>query len=74
MNAVMNPANVVAIILSRVVFTLFAGVVVSRDWPRSLEFAMMAAMTLPVAIFNRLHVEEELVKPCGWADANSMDE
>lgn len=63
MIAVMNQANFVAIMLSGLVYKFFDSVVVSRGWPRSAVFAMMALMTLPIAIFYRLDSAEKRITP-----------
>jgi hypothetical protein len=47
---------------------------VNQDWPRSAVFAMMAVMTLPVAVFYRLHVEAQPIIPRRRTDADSTGE
>ena len=54
MIAVMNQANFVAILFAGVLYESFDRVVTAMDWPRSSIFAMMAILTLPVALFYRL--------------------
>lgn len=56
-------ANFIAIMLSGLIYKFFDGVVVDRGWPRSTVFAMMALMTLPVAIFYRLDCREQMITP-----------
>jgi len=74
MIAVMNQANSVAIMLSEVLNKFIDRVVVNPDWPRSAVFAMMAVMTLPVAVFYRRHVDVQPIKPRRKAGENSMGE
>jgi hypothetical protein len=74
MIAEMNPANFDAIMLLAVVNKFFDRVVVHQDWPRSAVCAMMAVMTLPVAVFYRLHVEVQPIIPRRRMDADSMGE
>jgi acyl-[acyl-carrier-protein]-phospholipid O-acyltransferase/long-chain-fatty-acid--[acyl-carrier-protein] ligase len=53
MIAVMNQANFFAIVLSGVVYHLFDRIVVAFEWPRSVIFAMMSGLMLPVALWYR---------------------
>jgi acyl-[acyl-carrier-protein]-phospholipid O-acyltransferase/long-chain-fatty-acid--[acyl-carrier-protein] ligase len=53
MIAVMNQFNFLAILLSGVVYSLFDHVVLAWQAPRSVIFAMMAAIILPVAVLYR---------------------
>jgi acyl-[acyl-carrier-protein]-phospholipid O-acyltransferase/long-chain-fatty-acid--[acyl-carrier-protein] ligase len=73
MIAVMNQANFIAIMLSGVVYKFFDETVVSRGWPRSAVFAMMAVMTLPVAIFYRLESGDGSITPPRRANDDSKD-
>lgn len=54
MIAVMNQFNFTAIMLSGVVYGLFDEIVDAFNWPRSVIFAMMAVLILPVAVLYRL--------------------
>jgi MFS family permease len=54
MIAVMNQANFIAITLSGVIYLAFDRWTVAMDWPRSVLFAMIAALFLPVALLYRL--------------------
>jgi len=74
MIAEMKPANFGAIMLMAVVNRFFGRVVVHQDWPRSPVCAMMAVMTLPVAVFYRRHVDVQPIKPRRKAGENSMGE
>jgi acyl-[acyl-carrier-protein]-phospholipid O-acyltransferase/long-chain-fatty-acid--[acyl-carrier-protein] ligase len=54
MIALMNQANFVAILLSGPAYFVFDKVVEAAGWPRSLIFALMAVLMLPVALKYRL--------------------
>ncbi len=60
MIAVMNQLNFIAIMLSGVVYALFDEIVDAFDWPRSVIFAMMAVLILPVAVMYRLPESAEV--------------
>ncbi|MCH7726126.1 MAG: MFS transporter, partial [Planctomycetes bacterium] len=55
MIAVMNQTNFIAILLSGVIWMAFDRIADGMQWPRSVIFAMIAALMLPVAIFYRLN-------------------
>jgi acyl-[acyl-carrier-protein]-phospholipid O-acyltransferase/long-chain-fatty-acid--[acyl-carrier-protein] ligase len=57
MIAVMNQANFIAIVMAGVIYTAFDKIVVSMVWPRSVIFAMMAVLILPVAVWYRIPEE-----------------
>lgn len=54
MIAVMNQANFIAITLSGLIYLAMDRWAVAMDWPRSILFAMIAGLFLPVALFYRL--------------------
>ncbi|TVS17110.1 MAG: MFS transporter [Planctomycetaceae bacterium] len=54
MIAVMNQANFIAITLSGIIYLAMDRWAVAMDWPRSILFAMIAGLFLPVALFYRL--------------------
>lgn len=54
MIAVMNQANFLAIVMAGVLYQILDRVIDAADWPRSMLFAVMALLFLPVALFFRL--------------------
>lgn len=60
MIAVMNQANFFAIVISGAVYMLLDKVIEVADLPRSLIFAAMGLLFLPVAIFYRLDSAERV--------------
>jgi acyl-[acyl-carrier-protein]-phospholipid O-acyltransferase/long-chain-fatty-acid--[acyl-carrier-protein] ligase len=58
MIAVMNQTNFFAIMISGLIYWLFDRIVEANGWPRSVTFAMIAALILPVAIFYRLPADQ----------------
>ncbi len=58
MIAVMNQTNFVAIMFSGAVYWIFDRIVGACGWPRSVTFAMIALLILPVAIFYQLPADE----------------
>jgi MFS family permease len=59
MIAVMNQANWVGIAISGVLYNLFASIIASFNWPRSITFLFIAALMLPVAVFY--HPKNEIL-------------
>ncbi|WP_164103474.1 MFS transporter [Candidatus Laterigemmans baculatus] len=58
MIAVMNQANFLAIVMAGILYQILDRVIAAADWPRSMLFAVMALLFLPVAIFFRLDSDE----------------
>ncbi len=54
MIAVMNQANFFAIVGSGLLYMALDQLIEAMDWPRSVVFAAMALLFLPVAMFYRL--------------------
>ncbi len=54
MIAVMNQANFFAIVASGLLYMVLDKLLITMDWPRSIVFAAMAVLFLPVAMFYRL--------------------
>jgi MFS family permease len=59
MIAVMNQANWVGIAISGALYNLFASIIASFNWPRSITFLFIAALMLPIAIFY--HPKNEIL-------------
>jgi MFS family permease len=57
MIAVMNLTNFIAILLSGVIYLGLDRLLTALHWPRSVLFAFIAALIVPVAIFYRPRVE-----------------
>jgi acyl-[acyl-carrier-protein]-phospholipid O-acyltransferase/long-chain-fatty-acid--[acyl-carrier-protein] ligase len=53
MIAVMNLTNFIAILLSGAIYMGFDRLIEANGWPRSVLFALTAALILPVAVFYR---------------------
>ncbi len=53
MIAAMNLFNFIAILLAGVLYEVFDRIIGLQGWPRSANFAMMALIVLPLAIFYR---------------------
>ena len=70
----MNAASFDAIMPFAVVNRFFDRGVVHQDSPRSPVCAMMAVVTLPVAVFYRLHIDVQPIASCRRTDADSMAE
>jgi acyl-[acyl-carrier-protein]-phospholipid O-acyltransferase/long-chain-fatty-acid--[acyl-carrier-protein] ligase len=64
MIAVMNQANFAAILLSSGVYWVFDRLVVFKDWPRCVIFAMTALVMLATVLLYRPHSVESLPRGC----------
>jgi hypothetical protein len=53
MIAAMNFFNFIAILIAGVLYEVFDRAIEQQGWPRSANFAMMAAIVLPLAILYR---------------------